>query len=137
MKVDLIQIGDYFAYPTQTVHDGKWKIGRVNLIRHDGIVQVDFLDTKAELLEPIELTPSILEKNHFKECLVVNGFGSIDEKLKPYHITKELYVYNGWCGTLVCYSNGEMAVNHFFECKFVHQFQHILKESGILNEIEL
>ena len=57
MRVDLIQIGDYFAYPTQTIHDGNLKIGRVNFIRHDGIVQVDFVDTNAQLLEPIEITP--------------------------------------------------------------------------------
>jgi hypothetical protein len=136
MRVDLIQIGDYFAYPTQTVHDGKWKIGRVNFTRHDGIVQVDFADTKAELLEPIELTLSILENNGFKKCIVTNG-GGIDKNMNPYRITERLYVDNGLCGTLVCCSNGGIALDVLFECKYVHQLQHILKDSGVLKEIEL
>lgn len=134
MIVDLIQIGDYFAYPTQTIHDGNLKIGRVNFTRHDGIVQVDFVDTNAQLLEPIPLTPEILEKNYFKKCVVTNGM-EIDKKFNPYRITEQLYIHDGMCGTIVCCSDGGSKLSPLFECKYVHQLQHILKASGILNDI--
>lgn len=85
---------------------------------------------------PIPLTPEILEKNYFKKCVVANGM-EIDKKFNPYHITEQLYIHDGMCGTIVCCSDGGSTLSPLFECKYVNQLQHILKASGILNEIVL
>ena len=87
-------------------------------------------------IKPIPLTPEILEKNYFKKCVVANGM-EIDKKFNPYHITEQLYIHDGMCGTIVCCSDGGSTLSPLFECKYVHQLQHILKASGILNEIVL
>ena len=126
MRVDLIQIGDYFAYPTQTTHDGKLKIGRVNFIRHDGIVQVDFVDTNAQLLEPIELTPSILEKNGFKYNPFSSGFFECKTEDGNISCTKLDY----W----LFYINDYIVPNHF---NYVHELQLALKLCNIYKEIVL
>lgn len=95
-------------------------------------------DDKAfsEFWLPIPLTPEILENNYFKKCVVTNGT-KIDKKFNPYHITEQLYIHDEMCGTIACCSDGGSKLNPLFECKYVHQLQHILKLSGILNEIVL
>jgi hypothetical protein len=86
------------------------------------------------ILEPILLTPSILETNHFKKCIMINE-GCIDLETKPYQITEKLYLINGMCGTMACDMYGILSFNPLFKCKYVHQLQHILEDSEIVQRI--
>ena len=135
MRVDLIQIGDYFAYPTQTIHDGNLKIGRVNFIRHDGIVQIDFVDTNAQLLEPIAITPSILENNGF-----IHSFGDSDfydyEKWEKKVDDKTIRVikdHDGW----FCRVDDNKLTRSMGIAPSVHTMQNIIRIGGIEKTIEL
>jgi hypothetical protein len=133
MRVDLIQIGDYFAYPTQTIHDGNLKIGRVNFIRHDGIVQVDFVDTNAQLLEPIAITPSILEKNGFVEINDDKKWYKIQLLEKYDFVGLEELEDNYWMFGAVVFPN---LINHL-SIKYVHELQNELKLLKVEKEIVL
>lgn len=126
MRVDLIQIGDYFAYPTQTIHDGNLKIGRVNFIRHDGIVQVDFVDTNAQLLEPIEITPSILENNGFTRYGQI--YANLQQWVGKFGDKRKSLVQD--------IRTNECGMNDVW-IKYVHELQHALKLCKIDKEIVL
>ena len=139
MKENELMIGDYIYqhHPKDnTPHIVKVSADTFDLMYR---MEIGFIQEQSPLyriIEPIPLTPEILEKNFYKKCVITNGM-EIDIRFKPYHITEQLYVHNGMCGTMVCCSDGGNTLSPLFECKYVHQLQHILKASGILNEIVL
>lgn len=76
---------------------------------------------KAEHIEPIPLTPEILEKNGFEENC---GRWYNSEALMEFEQYKD-----GWCRTINC---GEYSV---YFIKYVHQLQHALRLAGVEKEI--
>ena len=74
-------------------------------------------------IEPIPLTPEILEKNGFEENC---GRWYNSEALMEFEQYKD-----GWCRTLNC---GEYSV---YFIKYVHQLQHALRLAGVEKEIEV
>ena len=76
-----------------------------------------------EFIEPIPLTPEILEKNGFEENC---GRWYNSEALMEFEQYKD-----GWCRTINC---GEYSV---YFIKYVHQLQRALRLAGVGKEIEL
>lgn len=85
----------------------------------------------AERLEPIEITPAILEKN--------GGFypkGSAWMKLDNHY--RELWICKHTDGMYWLYSSGDCDKDeNFAEIRYVHQLQNALTLCGIDKEIEL
>lgn len=88
-------------------------------------------------LEPIEITPEILEKNGFEFHSFMSDYPADyviavgKYKVKVNHLDDE----NLWCFTL--YYNENIRVVHQFNIRFVHQLQNVLTLCGIDKEIEL
>lgn len=74
-------------------------------------------------IEPIPLTPEILEKNGFEDNC---GTWYNSEARMEFEQYKD-----GWCRTINC---GEYSV---YFIKYVHQLQHALRLAGVGKEIEL
>ena len=77
-------------------------------------------------VEPIPLTPEILEKNGFIHY--TDFYMWKEESLEPIHLDN--YDEDGWRSRINC-------DNIPCECKYVHQLQHALKLCGINKTIEL
>lgn len=76
-----------------------------------------------ECIQPIPITPEILEKNGFEENF---GRWYNSEALMEFEQYKD-----GWCRTINC---GEYSV---YFIKYVHQLQHALRLAGVEKEIEV
>ena len=127
MKVSEIQIGDYVNYRGQII-----KV--TSLYDKGGSNEVGWSDKEsvwvnAINVEPIPLTPEILEKNGFRKRPHQDNSWVNDESDARY----------------VCFSIGE-ALNLWGGCdqdyvwvtvQYVHQFQHALRLCGIDKEIKL
>lgn len=102
---------------------------------------MDFRDIEDSNLEPIPLTPEILEKNGFTYCKSDGGFylhttisyGNWDVDVVLFDVTDE-------------YRNNQLHISspddsyiaiHLMECNHVHELQHALRLCGIEKEIEL
>ena len=91
------------------------------------MVMLDYNDMyEYDEIEPIPLTPEILEKNGFIHY--TDFYMWKEESLEPIHLDN--YDEDGWrlrinCDNIPC------------ECKYVHQLQHALRLCGIKKEIVL
>lgn len=88
----------------------------------------DFRDVETKHLQPIPLTPEILEKNGFVHYDLLDFWMWKKESFKPVHLDK--YDKDEWrlrinCDNIPC------------ECKYVHQLKHALRLCGIEKEIVL
>ena len=121
MKANELMIGDYIrVIYTQ-------KIIKVREIKQSCIYTNDNGYEYNEI-EPIPLTPEILEKNGFVHYDLTDFWMWKKESFEPVHLDK--YDKDGWrlrinCDNIPC------------ECKYVHQLQHALRLCGIEKEIEL
>jgi hypothetical protein len=123
MKANEMQIGDYVNYRGQII-----KV--TSLYDKGGSNEVGWSDKEsvwvnADNVEPIPLTPKILEKNEIDTVFKTRYKGFYLE----YHTEVGmimLYVYNNgsFQPTGICF-------------KYVHQLQHALRLCGIEKEIEL
>ena len=103
------------------------KVFRIDQANGDGngcvaLIDGDFHESD---LEPISLTPEILEKNGWRydksACTWVND-------------DIEIHLEDGFDGNGFWWKAG---VNHITPINYVHQFQHVLKILGIKKEIIL
>lgn len=138
-----LMIGDFISY-----HGKKYQVRGIKE-DNDGIYRCLVDDDnhfgwwlKIEDIQPIPLTPEILEKNGFE-----NDFYE-DESVADYHtIRLEGYTLkckaNGWDSALVTWCNGHLEVVTDFNGEVrkdidnVHELQHALRLCGIKKEIEL
>ena len=123
MKAEDLMIGDWVML------DGKEPKQITGLKTHSckhGYVQIKNLDCSAEYLEPVPLTPEILEKNGFK---YMTGLWYIQTKeIRPIQIVfKETNVIT------LSINCTPVPIN----LKHVHQLQHALRLYGIEKEIIL
>ena len=79
-----------------------------------------------EWIEPIPLTPEILEKNGFRHGCYVGGYYSPDCPFRVFTKTE------GTCGFTTLFDD-----EIHFSCIFVHQLQHALSLCGIEKEITI
>lgn len=119
MKANELMIGDWVYRPD--CYD------QVKEIRHTGVIGRDSLRGLIAFseLEPIPLTPEILEKNGFVYDLEDKLFEDIYPRISMLYAQYRL-VENGGI------NYGEMS-----EIKYVHELQHALRLCGITKEIEL
>ena len=124
MKLNELMIGDWVYRP--------YCYDQVKEIRHTGIIGIDNIRGLIIFseLEPIPLTPEILEKNGFKYKEGETGMYGVT--------TAPHYICDGVPFEVFC--DGEPFAIWFKEpvnIKFVHQLQHVLRLCGISKEIEL
>lgn len=100
---------------------------------HEIELNTDWIE---EFIEPIPLTPEILEKNGFKEDSETNGIYWRPD-CRKFCIVKELdtwYFAFRVLGEIVDKSSGYICIS---ECNYVHKLQHALKLCEIEKEIVL
>lgn len=88
-------------------------------------------------IEPIPLTPEILEKNGFvikKKWAQIGNFG--DSPLIMWHFVDEP-VLKTYKHELEVHQNDTGKVHVHIPCEYVHELQHAFRMCGITKEIEL
>ena len=118
MKSTDLMIGDWVYRPDC--------YSKVKEIRENGIIGLDHLRgiISFEELKPIPLTPEILEKNGFESCK------------EGYDIGIPLLYWDKYC-TAVCGWTHCSNIIEVFDCRYVHELQHLFKLCGIDKKIEL
>ena len=125
--------------------DGESKLKEKGLIGYAGCQPLDkeqfcggiWLD----YLEPIPLTPDIMEKNGFTYCKSDGGFylpttisyGNWDVDVILFNVTDEYRNNQLHIGT----PDDSITILHLMECNHVHELQHALRLCGIEKEIEI
>ena len=119
MKANELMIGDW-------VLDGN-HIAQVVLLTCDGIIGTTFNESSnIEVVEPILLTPEILEKNGFK----------LDKEDGWWWLTPKIGITFWEEGDIELeFENKHSSVD--IHIKYLHQLQHALRLCGIEKEIEL
>lgn len=92
-------------------------------------------------IEPIPITPEILEKNGFMYCKSDGGFclpttisyGNWDVDVILFNVTDEYRNNQLHIGT----PDDSITILHLMECNHVHELQHALRLCGIKKEIKI
>lgn len=135
MEVEDLMIGDWILIPMSNVPI------KVTGVNDEGVTvynEDDYTEYPYYIsdIEPISLTPEILEKNGFKEDFETNGIYWRPD-CRKFCIVKELdtwYFAFRMLGETVDKSSGYICIS---ECKYVHKLQHKLKDLEIKKEIVL
>ena len=150
MRANELQIGDYVNYRGQII-----KV--TSLYDKGGSNEVGWSDKEsvwvnADNVEPIPLTPEVLEKNRFiKDFCKDNRLTDVYHLLVPTGFERKSFTIQvslyrepiGDVSTLVkCWGwlppyNGGMNDIHLCSANYVHQLQHALRLCGIEKEIVL
>jgi hypothetical protein len=131
MKANELMIGDW-------VIDGK-NIAQIISITCDGIIETTFnKSSNIEVIEPIPLTPDILEKNGFTKSTPPPGIHArcyeLDNKKDKYNLT--IADYNKYKRLLLDIdSEDSECFNIKYDC--VHELQHALHLCKVKKEIIL
>ena len=146
MKAKELMIGDLVqSFPYQCIVDGIICLREVHTADEKWMAIVHlggnkYEQVKVDILEPIPLTPEILEKNGFERKM---RYIPIYEGYKYYVIDRGNDVcieYDGMRISLVllyeCYT-GSIESNGICPLDYVHELQHALKLCGIEKEIVL
>lgn len=127
IKLDELMIGDWFqtTYPS----------GRVVYRKITGIFNnyVNTEDGTTNAIEPIPITPEILEKNGFES--VKNIFGFKTYKLNDDFILEDRGKRKCLCRS--CYKTQPSSTFWVCDIEYVNELQHALKLIGITKIIEL
>ena len=130
MKANELMIGDWVK------HSITGKIGKVYRICDNEYIAFIDGDTRSELVEPIPLTPEILEKNGFNLEEAVEDYYflyiGIDERVSLCNGEEFIDSDNKWD---VCIDNEDHCTIATYELTYVHELQHILRLCKIDEEI--
>ena len=123
MKANELMIGDW-------VMDGK-NITQITSITCDGIIETTFNESSnIEVIEPISLTPEVLEKIGFS---TEPNIGYIIDDYDGTQI-----IYDSWNNNLRIIKDYRTCLDiETFNDLTVHELQHALRICGIEKEIEL
>ena len=131
MKANELMIGDWVKFPF-----GNEKIIDLPYIPGKGIcasfvASATLFPVEIEKLQPIPLTPEILEKN---------GWRWVERHSKWELIVDTVHIgwgfYEGYISASDWADEGDVEITSL-RCEFVHQLQHALRLCGIEKEIEL
>ena len=131
MEINSLTIGDW-------VLDGN-HIAQIVSVTCDGIIGTTFNESSnIEVVEPIPITPEILEKIGFRKsispsCIHAKCY-ELEDKDKKYRLT--IANYNKY-KRLLLNIDSEDAECFNIKCDYVHQLQHALRLCGITKEIEI
>ena len=99
---------------------------RVTSLTCDGIIETTRRISNVEVIEPIPITPEILERNGFQK----------NEMYFVCHLDEDFELwYYPHLGSLRYEYNGELIAKFPDAMNYVHQLQHALKMCGIDKEI--
>lgn len=141
MKAQELMLGDWVA-------DGD-ENARVTSLTCDGIIETTRRISNIEIIDPIPLTPEILEKNGFKQtdkgssCIIGEyAWGGIWERKST---TVTITFYKGLRSGVAlltriettCSHEGGINMVHSCDIENVHELQHAFRLCGIEKEIEL
>ena len=140
IKISELSIGDWI---NQKINDGAYQVQwiereKVGLIKYTGTEEDGSIRLTAvplSFIEPIPLTPEILEKNGFRKLDRFNEYviGEWDSnpfiavRLAEKFVEPTILVKNGGTSAHLFGSRGE----------YVHQLQNALRLAGVEKEIEL
>ena len=137
MKTNELMVGDWVLISVWDCNPFPSKVTSINYNSYQGKDFVDWIDTEYEediemyAVQPIPLTPEILEKNGF---LVGYKQGSITY----YHIGWDFYLdLDGGEILLKIRRDCDFTFFGIISCKYVHELQHALRLCGIDKEIVL
>lgn len=148
MKAEDLMIGDLVKFP-----HGIDKVCDLPYVEGKGIcasfaASATLFPVPVEALEPIPLTPEILEKNGFKKLesdTLSQTWAWAEKSEKIYNRWVQITFYNEPINGVsyltkieTCSSKGD-GVNHLHSCDIesVHELQHALRLCGIEKEIEI
>ena len=133
MKANKLMIGDFFLYKEKAVE----------VVSIDGGTETVWIDgkkvsalRKIDDLQPIPLTPEILEKNGFVKAQMVSDTPPYDKDEEGnMHFSLNESFWGWWQQNQIFLipANGL----GWLELKYVHELQHALKLCGIEKTIEL
>lgn len=145
MKANELMVGDWFRFNYNTI-DGK------KIVRNFRISQIENELGKyyvwgngfgrmcyPDRLEPIPITPEILEKNGFMYCKSDGGvylpttisYGNWAVDVILFNVTDEYRNNQLHIGT----PDDSITILHLMECNHVHELQHAMRICGIDKEI--
>jgi len=142
MKAQELMIGDLVKFPGWTVD----KVVDMPYVEGKGLcasfaASTTLFPFSIVDIEPIPLTPEILEKNGFTYCKSDGGFylpttisyGNWDVDVILFNVTDEYRNNQLHIGT----PDDSITFLHLMECNHVHELQHALRLCGIEKEIVL
>lgn len=143
MKANELMIGDwvkldFYDTPYGDEEDAVWKNGKITAIHHGHWVDVNFsgvldeCDIEIDDIQPIPLTPEILERNGWKCFDTYHKYTHYRHPKAPFGI---LLRKEGGC--TIEFRADESGGLAFLFILYVHQLQHALRFCGIDKEIEL
>ena len=122
MEAKDLMIGDW-------VMDGD-VAARVTSLTCDGIIETTHRISNIEVVEPVMLTPKILEKNKFIQVILYSNLFVFDSK--PGEVV--YYEYGPNFGLTI---DNKFATIQDLKIEYVHELQHALRLCGIEKEIIL
>lgn len=137
----LISVWDCKPFPS--------KVTSINYNSYQGKDFVDWIDTEDEeeigmyAVQPIPLTPEILEKNNdilYGELPILFDDGKMHYSIIECRYVSKEYERNDetfYCLLSGCAYHGGSFVTPFAKIRYVHELQHALKLCGIEKEIVL
>lgn len=142
IKISDLSIGDWVY---QKMDDGAYQVQwvereMVGLIKHTGTEEDGSIRLTAvplSFIEPIPLTPEILEKNGFTRWERGSNKGDYYLDIPR---TKRVWLYYDFGVYKMAYIRNTRGCETFFKCRdiaSVHQLQHALRLAGVEKEIEL
>ena len=132
MKAEELMIDDWVYNHESNQYQRVWQLDYDNVVL-DGYYSYDYND-----IEPIPLTPEILEKNGWKvkEGFVQHGnFG--DGPLMLWHTEENKILRNFIHELEISDLSTDKGFRVRIECNYVHELQHALRLCGIKKEIVL
>ena len=134
MNVNELMIGDWvrFKYTNHIAQvSGVSSIEGLKVLIKDE--EVDWFSPN-DIIEPIPLTPEILEKNGFEEGYGLSTHCLNYHNYKDHESDFDIYICDGIREGSTC---GELREFEFTAVRYVHELQHALKFCGIEKEIVL
>lgn len=140
MKAEELQIGDWVLWKNKPVQIAqisgiKYSFGHIEVVlahcNDDNLLESH--DIKS--IEPIPITPEILERNGFvikKKWAQIGNFG--DSPLIMWHFEDDAILYD-FRHELEIHENDAGKVHIQIQCDYVHQLQQLLRFCGINKEI--
>ena len=140
-------IGDWVLISVWDCNPFPSKVTSINYNSYQGKDFVDWIDTEDEeeigmyAVQPIPLTPEILEKNGFEKYPYANNYWYCDDMLELFvkivciFPIKDRELRSSLSTATPRLTAGEDDV--YIRCDYVHELQHALKLCGIEKEIVL
>ena len=138
MDISKLMIGDWVYYKPKTKDE--CIVGKVNLIRDDGVIQVDYSDVLIGDVRPIPLKTEILELNDFVEVYHYYPYPTYEFRGIENCVVRVAFPKNSdktkYTKPFIEIDSESVLIEHV-NVEYVHELQCALKVGEIGKEIEL